>query len=103
MATATVSDRVILKKYQDLCPSCNQAKSKKAPFCYLCSPFSRGAHHYRWRGDAISEEGGRLRARRFFELNPFCKAYWKDDTPNDPIHRKHGVMCRECGGYIQEG
>jgi hypothetical protein len=30
-------------------------------------------------------------------------AYWKNDTPDDPIHRKHGVMCRECGGYIQEG
>ena len=31
------------------------------------------------------------------------KAYWKDDTPNNPIHRKHGVMCSDCGGYIQEG
>lgn len=31
------------------------------------------------------------------------RAYWKDDTPDDPIHRKHGVMCRDCGGYIQEG
>lgn len=31
------------------------------------------------------------------------QAEWKDDTPDDPIHRKHGVMCRECGGYIQEG
>ncbi len=30
-------------------------------------------------------------------------AYWRDDDPNDPIHRKHGVFCRDCGGYIQEG
>lgn len=31
------------------------------------------------------------------------QAEWKNDTPDDPIHRKHGVMCKECGGYIQEG
>jgi hypothetical protein len=31
------------------------------------------------------------------------RAQWKDDTPDDPIHRKHGVMCLDCGGYIQEG
>ena len=30
-------------------------------------------------------------------------AYWKNDTPNAEIHRKHGVMCADCGGYIQEG
>jgi hypothetical protein len=30
-------------------------------------------------------------------------AYWRDDDPEDPIHRKHGVFCRDCGGYIQEG
>lgn len=30
-------------------------------------------------------------------------AFWQDDQPDDPIHRKHGVMCRDCGGYIQEG
>jgi hypothetical protein len=30
-------------------------------------------------------------------------AYWRDDDPTDPIHRKHGVLCRDCGGYIQEG
>lgn len=31
------------------------------------------------------------------------QAYWRDDEPDNPIHRKHGVLCRECGGYIQEG
>ena len=31
------------------------------------------------------------------------RAYWRDDEPNNPIHRKHGVFCRDCGGYIQEG
>ena len=31
------------------------------------------------------------------------RAQWKDDTPEDPIHRKHGVICLDCGGYIQEG
>ncbi len=37
------------------------------------------------------------------------KAYWKPDTYDednyayDGIHGKHGVMCAECGGYIQEG
>lgn len=30
-------------------------------------------------------------------------AYWRDDDPTDPVHRKHGVFCRDCGGYIQEG
>lgn len=30
------------------------------------------------------------------------QAYWQDDQPSG-IHRKHGVMCAECGGYIQEG
>lgn len=30
-------------------------------------------------------------------------AYWRDDEPDNPIHRKHGVFCRDCGGYIQEG
>jgi hypothetical protein len=29
-------------------------------------------------------------------------AYWQDDQPFG-IHRKHGVICRDCGGYIQEG
>jgi len=31
------------------------------------------------------------------------RAYWRDDEPDNPIHRKHGVFCRDCGGYIQEG
>jgi hypothetical protein len=31
------------------------------------------------------------------------QAYWQNDNPDEPIHRKHGVRCRECGGYIQEG
>lgn len=32
------------------------------------------------------------------------RAYSKPDTyPGDGIHRKHGVMCADCGGYIQEG
>lgn len=31
------------------------------------------------------------------------RAYWQDDQPHNPIHRNHGVRCRECGGYIQEG
>lgn len=30
------------------------------------------------------------------------RAYWQDDQP-EGIHRKHGVRCRDCGGYIQEG
>lgn len=30
-------------------------------------------------------------------------AYWQDNQPNNQIHRKHGVRCAECGGYIQEG
>jgi hypothetical protein len=30
------------------------------------------------------------------------EAFWQDDQPTG-IHRKHGVMCGECGGYIQEG
>jgi hypothetical protein len=30
-------------------------------------------------------------------------AYWRDDEPNNPIHKKHGVFCADCGGYIQEG
>lgn len=30
-------------------------------------------------------------------------AYWRDDDYNDPVHRKHGVFCADCGGYIQEG
>jgi hypothetical protein len=30
-------------------------------------------------------------------------AYWQDDSPNEPIHRKHGVRCSDCGGYIQVG
>lgn len=30
-------------------------------------------------------------------------AYWQDDSPSEPIHKKHGVRCRVCGGYIQEG
>lgn len=30
-------------------------------------------------------------------------AYWQDDQLGEPIHRKHGVRCRDCGGYIQEG
>jgi len=30
-------------------------------------------------------------------------AYWRDDEPDNKIHRKHGVFCRDCGGYIQEG
>lgn len=30
-------------------------------------------------------------------------AYWRDDYPTDSIHRKHGVFCGDCGGYIQEG
>ena len=31
------------------------------------------------------------------------RAYWQDDCPDEPIHKKHGVRCRDCGGYIQEG
>ena len=31
------------------------------------------------------------------------KAYWQDDQPDGALHRKHGVMCADCGGYIQEG
>lgn len=36
-------------------------------------------------------------------------AYWREDAyePGDPgydgIHRKYGVLCADCGGYIQEG
>jgi hypothetical protein len=30
-------------------------------------------------------------------------AYVWGDHPDDPIYRKHGVRCSECGGYIQEG
>jgi hypothetical protein len=29
-------------------------------------------------------------------------AYWQDDQATG-IHRKHGVRCRDCGGYLQEG
>lgn len=35
------------------------------------------------------------------------RAYYKPDQyeegTGDGIHRKHGVMCADCGGYIQEG
>lgn len=32
------------------------------------------------------------------------RAYSKPDTyPGDGIHQKHGVLCADCGGYIQEG
>lgn len=35
------------------------------------------------------------------------RAYSKPDQyeegTGDGIHRKHGVMCADCGGYIQEG
>ena len=31
------------------------------------------------------------------------EAFPWDDHPEDPIYRKHGVRCAECGGYIQEG
>ena len=31
------------------------------------------------------------------------RAQWQDDQPEGAIHRKHGVMCLDCGGYIQEG
>ena len=30
-------------------------------------------------------------------------AYWWPDTPSNSIHKRHGVRCSECGGYIQEG
>lgn len=35
------------------------------------------------------------------------RAYWKPDTWSGPafdgVHGKHGMMCSDCGGYIQEG
>lgn len=35
------------------------------------------------------------------------RAYWKpdqyEDGTGDGIHSGHGVMCADCGGYIQEG
>jgi hypothetical protein len=30
-------------------------------------------------------------------------AYWQDDSPSLAPFHKHGVRCRECGGYIQLG
>lgn len=30
------------------------------------------------------------------------RAFWVNDG-HDGIHRKHGVLCADCGGYIQEG
>lgn len=62
-----------------------------------------GEDHYRWQGDQVSPDGGRIRARKMYDLGP-CERCGKPATDR---HHKNGntannhranieILCRRC-------